>query len=92
MRRLLLFVVIANVIGAGSVSAKKIEKKDENLTQKNIQKAMEQEKKFAKEQRFYHGKEYDLKSKEVDEKTIQSVPSIEPDYDFDITDVYRDDI
>ena len=92
MRRLLLFVVIANVIGVGSVSAKKIEKKDENLTQKNIQKAMEQEKKFAKEQRFYHGKEYDLKSKEVDEKTIQSVPSIEPDYDFDITDVYRDDI
>ena len=92
MHRLLVTLAVVNLLEISSFAAEKTEKKDENLTRKNIEKALEQEKKYAKEQKFYHGKEYDLKSKEVDEKTIESVPSIEPDYDFDITDVYRDDI
>ena len=94
MRRFFTILLLINVLFISSLSAsdahKKAKKKD--VTQKNIEKAIEQEKKFAKEQKFYKGKEYDLKSNEVDEKTIESVPDIKPDYDFDITDVYRDDI
>ncbi len=70
--------------------------KEVNATSKAIQEAikaqMEREKKYAKEQKFYQGKEYNLKEKQVDPKQLEQVPVIEPDYDFDITDVYRDDI
>ena len=56
-----------------------------------VKKAMELEKKYAKEQRFYQGAEYDLKSKEFDPDTLKKVPTIEPDYDFDMdTGVYDD--
>ena len=57
-----------------------------------IKKQMELEKKYAKEQKFYQGDAYDLKSHEVDPDTLSDIKVIEPDYDFDITDVYRDDI
>jgi hypothetical protein len=61
-------------------------------TEKNLKEQMEREKKYAKEQKFYQGDEYDLKAVEVDPATLDSIEAIEPDYDFDITDVYRDDI
>jgi len=59
---------------------------------KNVKRQMELEKKYKKEQKFYQAKDYDFKSKQVDKRTLKKVPKIEPDYDFDITDVYRDDI
>ena len=62
------------------------------LTQKQIREQMEREKKYAKEQKFYQGDEYDLKAAEINKKSLDHIPVIEPDYDFDITDVYRDDI
>ncbi len=73
-------------------------KKEENAAEKKkkieakIKEQMEREKKYAKEQKFYQGDEYDLKAHEVDPDSLPDVPAIEPDYDFDITDVYRDDI
>jgi len=63
----------------------------EEILKEQLKKQMEREEKYAKEQKFYQGKEYNLKDKEVDAKTLKDVPAIEPDYDFDITDVYRDD-
>jgi hypothetical protein len=60
--------------------------------EKQIQAQIEREKKYAKEQTFYKGKDYNLSEKQVDPKTLKNIPKIEPDYDFDITDVYRDDI
>jgi len=75
------------------------EKKESNrtqtssaLTEKQIREQMERENKYAKEQKFYQGKEYDLKAVEVNPDSLDHIPVIEPDYDFDITDVYRDDI
>jgi len=62
------------------------------LIEQKIKEQMEREKKYAKEQKFYQGDEYDLKAHEVDPNSLPDVPVIEPDYDFDITDVYRDDI
>jgi len=55
---------------------------------KQLHKQMEREKKFAKEQTFYKGKDYDLSYAEVDPDSIDSIPLIEPDYDFDMDDVY----
>ena len=60
-------------------------------TKEAVKKAMELEEKYAREQRFYQGDEYDLKSKEFDPETLKKVPAIEPDYDFDMdTGVYDD--
>ena len=53
---------------------------------------MKKEKKYAKEMVFYQGDDYDLKSHEVDPDALADVPLIEPDYDFDMDDVYRDDL
>jgi len=67
-----------------SAKAKRIEKQ--------VQEQMEREKKYAKEQSFAQGDDYDLKAVEVNEKSLDSIPLIEPDYDFEIDDVYRDDL
>ncbi len=65
---------------------------DKNEFQKQIKAQIQREKKYAKERMFYHGKEYNLSDAEVDPSVLDSVPLIEPEYDFDMTDVYRDDI
>ena len=62
------------------------------LEEQQVKEQMEREKKYAKEMKFYQGDEYDLKAVEVNEKSLDHIPLIEPDYDFDITDVYRDDL
>jgi len=62
------------------------------LIAEKVKEQMEREKKYAKEQKFYQGDDYNLSEHEVDPKTLKDIPVIEPDYDFDITDVYRDDI
>ncbi len=62
-----------------------------NTIEKNIQKEIEKEKKYAKEQKFYMGKDYNLSEHQVDKESLKNVPVIEPEYDFDITDLYRDD-
>jgi hypothetical protein len=80
-------------------NSKTVEKKDTNktvskskLTDEQVKEQMEREKKYAKEMKFYQGDEYDLKAVEVNQKSLDHIPVIEPDYDFDITDVYRDDL
>ena len=63
--------------------------KDENLTKEAIKKAMEKEKKYAKEQRFYKADEYDFIGAQVDPDSLDKIPVLEPDYDFDMdTGVY----
>jgi len=57
---------------------------------KNLQKVIEKEKKYKKEQKFYQGKEYNLSEQKVDKESVDKVPLIEPEYDFDMTDVYSD--
>jgi len=49
---------------------------------------MKREEKFAKEQTFYQGDDYDLSYAEVNQDALDSVPLIEPDYDFNMDDVY----
>lgn len=61
--------------------------KDKRIKQQ-IQKEIEKEKKFAKEQRFYNIYEYDFKGAEVNPDSLKSVPEIEVLDDFDMDDVY----
>jgi len=60
------------------------------LLEKNLKKQMELEKKYKKEQKFYMGKDYDLKSKEIDPDSLKGIKPVEPDYDFDITNIFVD--
>ena len=55
---------------------------------KQLEKQMKREEKFAREQQFYKGKNHDLSYAEVNKESIDSVPLIEPEYDFDMDDVY----
>ena len=80
-------------------STEKQMKKENNQTKSKIdleaqqvEAQMKLEEKYAKEQSFAQGDDYDLKAVEINEKSLEHVPVIEPDYDFDITDVYRDDL
>ena len=59
--------------------------KENNATKEAVKKAMEKEKKYAKEQRFYKEKEYDFKGAQVDPDSLDKIPTLEPDYDFDMS-------
>jgi len=66
--------------------------KEEALKAKHVKEQLEREKKFAQEQKFYQADEYDFSEQAVDPKDLETIDVIEPENDFDITDVYRDDI
>jgi len=62
-----------------------------SIEQKHIKEQMKKEQQYAKEQKFYQGSEYNLKEKEVDPKSLKNISTIEPEYDFDISEgVYSD--
>jgi len=60
----------------------------EKLIQKALQEQIEREKKYQKEQKFYMGDEYNLDEHKVDKKTLKHIEVIEPEYDFNMDDVY----
>ncbi|WP_457608134.1 hypothetical protein [Nitratifractor sp.] len=60
----------------------------EELIQKRIKEQMEREKQYAKEKTFYEGKEYNTSVHQVDPADLNAVPTIEPEYDFNMDDVY----
>lgn len=49
---------------------------------------MEKEKKFAKEQVFYMGEDYNLKGAEVNPDSLKNIKELENLDDFDMNDVY----
>jgi hypothetical protein len=57
-----------------------VDSKQETKTEKEVRKQMEKEKKYAKEQTFYQGKEYDLKSFEVNADAVKVEPEMDIDY------------
>ena len=91
MYRFFLFSLLTMSIFATENNSSKQNKSETNATlNKNIQKAIEKEKKYKQEQKFYQGKDYNLSENKVDKSTVEKVPLIEPEYDFDITDLYSD--
>ncbi|WP_457750011.1 hypothetical protein [Sulfurimonas sp.] len=92
MNKILLAVIFIGLhVMALNGESLKVEKK-KDVVQKHIQEQIQREKKYAKEQRFYQGKDYNLSAVKVDQSDLDSIPIIEPENDFDMTDVYRDDI
>ena len=89
-----------NKVNSESNSSVKTEQKNDSnktaskskIMEKEVKEQMEREEKYAQEQSFAQGDDYDLKAVEVNKDSLDSVPLLEPDYDFDITDVYRDDL
>ena len=77
--RALIISVIGVTLLAASDSNSSSTKKER--IQKAVQKEIEKEKKYAKEQRFYNADEYDFKAKEIDPETLKSIEAVEPDYD-----------
>lgn len=54
----------------------------EDLLKKNLEKQMEKEKIYQKEQKFYQGKDFKLDSFEVDDNSLKNIPE-QPDYNDD---------
>ena len=92
MKKLLLAVIFIGlqvmVVNGDSLKGEK----KSDVVQKHIKEQMQREQKYAKEQKFYQGKDYNLSAVEVDPSDLDAIPTIEPENDFDMTDVYRDDI
>lgn len=84
MRTLILFAALGLAI-LPVYSAETNNTKENNATKDAIKKAVEKEKKFAKEQRFYQADEYDFKGAQVDPNALDKIPSLEPDDDFDMS-------
>jgi len=76
-----LFLMLTTLSMTVSATAdKNITAYKKEIIQKQIEKQMAREKKYAREQRFYQGDEYDFKSKEIDPETLKDIKPIEPDY------------
>lgn len=66
---------------------------DLNQTQKELrkQKAIQEagtREKICKRTKFYKYDNYDFKGAEVNKESLESVPTLEPQYDFDMNHVY----
>jgi len=97
MKKTLLTVLALGTLlyGADSNASKQTgdlnKSKEKARMEEQVRKQMEKEKKFAKEQTFYQGDEYDLKGAEVDPNSLSTIPKLEPEYDFDMSEgVYSD--
>ena len=92
MRHILLStIVMLSLYADSNITQQENNSSEQNITKKidkQLQMQMEREKKFANEQRFYQGEDYDLSYAEVDKSSLDSVNLIEPDYDFNMDDVY----
>ena len=79
---LILVILFSSMLVASSSDEKK------SRAEKQLQIEIEKEKKYAREQVFYTQDNYDLKGAEVNPHSINSVPSIEVQDDFDMDSVY----
>ena len=87
MKIFLTFMIIFNSLLIAADSAK-VDKERKARAEKQLKKELENEKKYAKEQTFYSEKNYDFKGAEVNKDSLDSVPELEPQYDFDMDSVY----
>ena len=90
MKKILIFIALGGSILFADTNDT-APKQDKIKINTEIEKQIEKEKKYAKEKTFYQGKDYDLKSYQLDPDRLPDVPSLEPDDDFDMSEgVYTD--
>ena len=76
---------IISLYGAESNSTAAAES-NSSILEAQLQQAIEQEKKFAREQTFYDAKTYDFKGAEVNPKSLEHIELIVPEPDMDSND------
>ncbi len=86
MKYILLCVLAVTALLSSSTQQKQDESKAR--AEKQLQIEMEKEKKYSKEQTFYQSHSYDFKGAEVNPDSLDSLPSIEVQDDFDMDSVY----
>jgi len=84
MKHVLLATLMFNLLLVASESEANSSK---STIEKELEKQMEREKKYAKEQVFYNADNYDFKGAEVSEETLKNIEAIEVE-EFDMDDVY----
>jgi len=84
MNKILILCIIFTSL---TLNANEIQRKA--ITAKQLQIAIDKEKKHAKEQTFYQAKSYDFKSAEVNPASLASIPDDDEELDdFNMDDVY----
>jgi len=97
MKKFFLLLLFVGSVGfADANTTKEVDTNETNLTKedlvkKQIEEQMKREEKYAKEQKFYQGSEYNLSEAQVNEKSLSTIPVIEPDFDFNMDDTYSDE-
>ncbi len=89
MRKILLFLFISFLSAQNnSTKSDNNTSKDKNFTknklEQNIQKQIEKEKLYKKQQKFYMGDDYNLSDKKVDSSSLKNIKVIKPDYDYEL--------
>ncbi|MFT5662542.1 MAG: hypothetical protein ACI9TV_003199 [Sulfurimonas sp.] len=69
-------------------STNKSENEAKQRAAKQLKIEMEKEKKYSRERTFYKSSNYDFKGAQVNPDSLDSVPNLEPDDDFDMDSVY----
>ena len=80
---LILMIIVNSLILAADTK----DDSKKSRTKKEVEKQIQKEKKYKKEQTFYQSKQYDLKGAEVNKDSLESIPEIEVD-DFNMDSVY----
>jgi len=91
MKKALWILISLSTLYSADINETNSSSKKEQLIKKNILQQIKKEEKYAKEQKFYQGNEYNLSSAEINPDSLSSIEAIEPDYDFNMDDVYSDE-
>ena len=83
-----IILTVALSLSLSAQSANKDEVAKKKRAAKQLQIEMEKEKKYSREQQFYQSHNYDFKGAEVNKDSLDSVPNIETQDDFDMDSVY----
>ena len=86
MIKILTFLILSSSLTIAKDDVNSTASQEDRVKQQ-IKKEMEKEKKYAKEQTFYKGDNYNLKGAEVNPDSLSSVPTLEVD-DLDMDSVY----
>jgi hypothetical protein len=85
------YILVLTVLFGSNILFASDKKISNEIAQKHLKAQLEREQKYAKEQKFYQGDDYNLKAAEVDPNSLDKIEALEPDYDFDMSEgVYSD--
>lgn len=83
MKKILIVAILFNSL----LLASNADTEKEKRLKKQIEIEIENEKRHAREQTFYKGKDYDLSGSEVNKESVEAIEAIEP-LEFDMDSVY----